>query len=389
MSAVYRAFDLGTNSIVALKILPQQLAMDPVQRERFQRETLAVSRLKHPNIVSAIDFGEIEGFPYIALPFIAGGSLRELIANGPIEPRLAAGIARDVASALNYAEESGVIHRDVKPGNVLLALDRSALLSDFGIARLIELTTGFTKGGANLGTAAYMSPEQVQSLRITGKSDVYSLGATLFESLTGLPPFSAESAIGILYRHVTTAPPKPSQIVPGIPERLETIVLASLAKSPEGRPSAAELVAALNDFLAQPSQAPPNPYPVPEIHPAPASAAKPAISSPGKESNASNSLDRAESAAFISLGFVLALVTCLSLIFAAVLLEVVLAIPISSWTPAVGALVILPIGLSFLLIRGSSHRRIRLGLLAGAIFDVIASIAASAIWFLISRGAPT
>lgn len=380
MSAVYRAFDLTTNTIVALKILPVQLAMDPVQRERFQRETMAVSRLKHPNIVSAVDFGEIDGFPYIALPFIPGGSLRELINTGPLDPKLAASIGRDVAQALTYAEEAGVIHRDVKPGNVLLAADRSAMLSDFGIARLIELTTGFTKGGANLGTAAYMSPEQVQSLRITGKSDVYSLGATLFESLTGLPPFSAESAIGILYRHVTTAPPRPTQLVPGIPEDIEAIVLACLSKSPSDRPSAPELAELLSGFLRSRDA----PLPAAAKAPPPAAKAiaeaKPAPTPGGSTAPVSDSasLDRAEVAAFASLGFVLAFVAGLSVVLVSVLVVLATGIGNLRWTPWAGAAIAIPVfGVSFFL-RGSTGKPIRIGLMAGAVFDILVAIAGAA-----------
>jgi serine/threonine-protein kinase len=231
MADVHVGHDTLLDRRVAVKVLAPAFADDPVNRERFRREAQAVASLNHPNIVAVYDWGEEDGTSFIVMEYVPGQTLRELIASyGRIAPFEATRIASDIADALAYAHRNGVVHRDVKPGNVLVTPDGTVKVTDFGIARGIDQGDGLTKTGAVLGTATYFSPEQAQGLALDGRSDVYALGVVLYEMLAGIAPFTADSPVSVAYKHVREDAVAPSHWAPEIPGALDRIVLTAMAK---------------------------------------------------------------------------------------------------------------------------------------------------------------
>lgn len=203
MAAVYRARDPRFKRQVAIKLLPREFLHDPNFKARFVREAQTVARLEHPAIVPVHDFGEHEGQPYLVMRHMGGGSLADWIERGPLRVEEAAAVIMRVAAALDYAHGRGVIHRDLKPGNILFDEAGHAYLADFGIAQLAEATLALTKSGVYIGTPAYMSPEQVRGdLELDGRSDVYALGIILFEMLTGRQPYTADTPAKLMMKHV-------------------------------------------------------------------------------------------------------------------------------------------------------------------------------------------
>ena len=265
MADVYLARDLLLDRPVALKVLFAEFATDPSFVQRFRREAQAAANLSHPNIVSVYDSGESHGTYFIVMEYIEGRSLAQIIRDeGPLSPDRAADITTDVAAALGFAHRNGVIHRDVKPGNVLISPIGQVKVTDFGIARAVTTQENLTQTGTVMGTATYFSPEQARGEQVDPRSDVYSLGVVLYEMLTGTPPFSGENPVAVAYKHVQEMPPTPRLANPRIPTSLEAITLKSLAKNPANRyPSADELAADLRRFrdgrevLAEPVLAPP------------------------------------------------------------------------------------------------------------------------------------
>jgi serine/threonine-protein kinase len=257
MSRVYRARDRQLGRLVAIKVLHERYADDPAYVDRFRREARAVARLSHPNIVTIIDRGEADGSQYIVFEHVDGENLKQLVARvGPLPVRRALDLAIDVARALAFAHANGVVHRDVKPQNVLLA-DGGAKVTDFGIARAddVELGSGDTDTGTVLGTADYISPEQAYGERATELSDEYSLGVLLYELLTGHVPYPADSAVAAAARHTTDPVPDVLAERPDVPVRLAGAVERAMAKAPADRfPSMdaflAELVAARKELPA-------------------------------------------------------------------------------------------------------------------------------------------
>ncbi len=243
MAEVYLAHDLLLDRPVALKVLFPEYAADRSFVERFRREARAAANLNHPNIVSIYDWGEEGGTYFIVMEYVDGRTLRDVIrAEGPLQPVRAAEIAADIAAALAFAHRNGVIHRDVKPGNVMIA--GLVKVTDFGIARAGDPAESLTQTGAVMGTATYFSPEQAQGKSIDPRSDVYSLGVVLYEMVTGRPPFTGDSPVAIAYQHVREQPTPPSHLNPDVPPAFEAIVMKAMAKNRTDRYNSAEALRA-------------------------------------------------------------------------------------------------------------------------------------------------
>jgi eukaryotic-like serine/threonine-protein kinase len=250
MAEVYRAHDRLLDRPVALKVLFSELSVDRTFVERFRREAQAAANLSHPNIVPVFDWGEDGGTYFIVMEFIDGRPLSAILRTaGPLHPDRAAEVAGDVALALDYAHRHGVIHRDVKPGNVLITDEGQVKVTDFGIARALNTDESLTQTGAVMGTATYFSPEQAEGLGVDARSDIYSLGVVLYEMVAGRPPFIGDSPVSVASKHVREQAPAPRQFNPSIPPDLEAIILKCMAKSPEYRyASGAELQVDLMRF---------------------------------------------------------------------------------------------------------------------------------------------
>jgi photosystem II stability/assembly factor-like uncharacterized protein len=246
MAAVYKAYQPSMDRYVALKILPSHFANDPNFTYRFEREAKLIANLEHPNILPVYDFGQADGYSYIVMRFVVGGTLADLLKGNPLPLPQACGILSKIASALDYAHSRGVIHRDVKPSNVLIDEQGNCLLSDFGLAKVILSDSRFTASGAFIGTPAYASPEQCLGGELDHRSDVYSLGVMLYEMATGRTPYEAETPMAIVVKTIHDPLPPPSTINPLLSEDIERVILKALAKAPEDRyQSAGDLVRAL------------------------------------------------------------------------------------------------------------------------------------------------
>ncbi|MBM3272500.1 serine/threonine protein kinase [Candidatus Kaiserbacteria bacterium] len=247
MATVYKAYQPGMDRLVALKVLPHHYARDPRFTKRFEQEARVIAKLEHRNIVPVYDFGEQDGTAYLAMRYLQAGTVKEILSHGPLPLGDAAKLLNDIASALDYAHSQGIIHRDVKPSNVLVDKQGSAYLTDFGIAKVIESTMEMT-GSAALGTPAYMAPEQTLGKAVTPQSDVYSLGVMLYEMVTGKPPFEADTPMAIALMHVHEPLPLPRKVKPDLPEGVELGILKALAKEPKDRfGSASELARAFSE----------------------------------------------------------------------------------------------------------------------------------------------
>jgi serine/threonine protein kinase len=234
MGAVYRAYHAALDRVVAIKVL-DSLASDLHGAERFQREARAIAHLRHPNILAVFDFGEASGVPYMVVEYMPGGSLAAVLATGPA-PSMAVKITllRGVAAGLDYAHAAGVVHRDVKPANVLLSAEGIPVLGDFGLARL-RVDTSLTGTGLVLGSPAYMAPEQAKGLEVGPAADRYSFAVMAYQVLTGELPFNAAQPLEVLYMHVNSQPLLPSAVRPGLPRALDAVLLRGLAKESSER----------------------------------------------------------------------------------------------------------------------------------------------------------
>ncbi len=249
MSTVYLATQASMRRSVAIKVLPRNLTHDDKFLERFYREVQIAASLQHPHILPVYDFGEYEGVPYIVMAYVNGGTLGDWIAQGAMDPSVVRRVTQEMADALDYAHRKGVIHRDFKPGNVLLDDEGNTYLTDFGLAKMSESSMQITGTGI-LGTPAYMAPEQAEPKELAPTADVYALGVTIFQMLTGHAPYEAPTPLGVLMAHVTQPIPKIHQLRPELPQSVQVVIERAMAKSPEGRyPSTLALSEALSKAL--------------------------------------------------------------------------------------------------------------------------------------------
>ncbi|OBK79495.1 serine/threonine-protein kinase [Mycobacterium sp. 1274761.0] len=255
MGEVYEAEDTEKDRIVALKVLPEAVSHDPVFRKRLRREAHSAGRLLEPHVVPIHDYGEIDGVMFVDMRMIDGTDLRKILKNyGPMTPARAVAIVRQIASALDAAHEAGIMHRDVKPENILITRDDFAYLVDFGIANAAT-DEKLTELGTAVGTYAYMAPERFTNDEVTYRADIYALACVLHECLTGSQPYPADSVSVVITSHLMQPIPRPSVMRPGIPAAFDHVIARGMAKKPADRyASAGDFAAAANDALTQRDQ---------------------------------------------------------------------------------------------------------------------------------------
>ncbi|MEU6916729.1 serine/threonine-protein kinase [Streptomyces olindensis] len=253
MAVVYRARDLRLERTVALKLLAPELARNDTFRRRFTHESRAAAAIDHPHIVPVFEAGETDGVLYIAMRYVAGSDLRHVLdREGPLPPATAVRVAAQVASALDAAHEHGLVHRDVKPGNILVSRGTDSdhpehvYLTDFGLTKKSLSLTGFTTVGQFVGTLDYVAPEQISGKPVDARCDVYGFACVVYETLAGHPPFRRDDDMALLWAHQYDDPPPLTEARPGIPAQADPVFAKALAKSPDDRyPSCLDFVAAL------------------------------------------------------------------------------------------------------------------------------------------------
>ena len=279
MAAVFKAYQAGMDRYVALKILPRHYAADPEFMARFQQEARLIANLQHPHILPVHDFGEAESYTFLVMPLVETGTLAELLRGEPLPPARIRNVISQVGDALDYAHSRGLIHRDVKPSNILLDERGNCLLTDFGIAKMVEGTAHITQSGAIVGTPAYMSPEQGVGQALTPASDIYSLGVVMYEMATGKAPFVAETPMAIVIKHINEPLPPPSKVNPALPPALERVILKALAKDPKARYASAErMVQAVRAAIPEITELEPD-----TVRPGVSTTVMPERSRPGRE----------------------------------------------------------------------------------------------------------
>jgi len=247
MATVYKAYQPAMDRYVAIKVIASHFAQDETFLRRFRREARAVAQLEHAHILPVHDYGEAEGRPYLVMRFLEAGTLKERMAKGALPLSEVNRIIGQVGSALDYAHRMGVVHRDVKPTNVLLDAEGDTFLTDFGLAKMLESSAQLTETGVGIGTPTYMSPEQGKGAKMDSRTDVYSLGVMLYEMVTGRAPYEAETPLAVVLKHITEPLPLPRSIQPDLPEEVERVILRALAKEPDDRyQTAGEMVRALD-----------------------------------------------------------------------------------------------------------------------------------------------
>ena len=247
MATVYRAYDPSFEREVAIKVLPRELLHDPQFRDRFRREIKTIASLEHPAIVPVYDVGEEDGVPYFVMRFMPGGSLTQWIEKGKFSLEDAARIIERLSSALAYAHKNGLIHRDLKPDNILFDNSGDPFISDFGVAKITDSATNMTGSGI-IGTPAYMSPEQAQGEKVDNRSDIYGLGVIIFQMLSGHQPYEATTPMGVAVKHITDPVPEILKDNPDLGPQADTIIKTAMAKDPSLRyQTATELAQALSE----------------------------------------------------------------------------------------------------------------------------------------------
>jgi serine/threonine kinase PknH len=234
MGEVYEARDTAKDRIVAIKILSEGLSDDDIYRERFRRESQAAAKLQEPHVVPIHDWGDVDGTLYIDMRLVRGVDLRKLLRNGPLEPERAVAIVRQIASALDAAHADGLVHRDVKPENIIVTGDDFAYLVDFGIAGSPD-ETRLTQVGNAIGSFAYMAPERLTGQSVSPAADTYSLACVLYESLTGAAPFAAHDMALLVTAHTLAPPPRPSAVNPAVPQTFNEVIARGMTKEPADR----------------------------------------------------------------------------------------------------------------------------------------------------------
>ncbi|MFE1101737.1 Stk1 family PASTA domain-containing Ser/Thr kinase [Nocardiopsis alba] len=284
MATVYVAHDLRLDRRLALKVMHPSLAQDPSFVQRFINEAHSVAKLSHPNVVQVFDQGEDQGHVFLAMEYVPGRTLRDLLKErGRLAPRQALNFMAPVLAALGAAHQAGMVHRDVKPENVLITEDGRVKVADFGLARAVEQSNqGLTRTGTLMGTAAYLAPEQIEKGTADARSDVYAAGIMFYELLTGGQPHTGETPIAIAYQHVTEDVPRPSHFLPGLPPEVDTLVTKATERDPRYRPSnagqyLAKVLEVLRDLPENPAPAQGRMAPVAPTGPAAATMTAPRL----------------------------------------------------------------------------------------------------------------
>jgi len=240
MAAVYKAYQPAMERSVAIKVLPRHMASSDEFVARFEREAKLLAQLQHPHILPVFDYGESDGYTYIVMPFVQSGTLADLMKKGHLSLNEIRRIMTQIGDALAYAHTRGMIHRDIKPSNVLIDERGNCLLTDFGLARMAEASSNLTSSGAVMGTPAYMAPEQGSGSSIDNRSDLYALGVIFYELTTGRVPYTAETPIAIVFKHISDPLPSARKINPDLDEAIELVLYKALAKNPDDRYQTAE-----------------------------------------------------------------------------------------------------------------------------------------------------
>ena len=236
MATVYKAYDTRLDRHVAVKVIATAQQNSPDFLKRFEREAKALGKLSHPHIVNVHDYGEQDGAPYLVMEFLPGGTLKKQMGK-PMSYQKASKIVASVARALEYAHQRSIIHRDVKPANILMTDSGMPMLTDFGIAKILEeeQTTALTGVGVGIGKPEYMSPEQGQGLPVDQRADIYALGVVFFELVTGRKPYQADTPMAIILKSMSEPLPRPQSFVPSLPDEVEKVIFKALAKKPQDR----------------------------------------------------------------------------------------------------------------------------------------------------------
>ncbi len=254
-STIYKAYQEKLERYVAVKVLSPHFIDEPGFLDRFYQEARAVARLDHPNILPVYDFDQVDEIVYLVMKYVDSGTLRDVM-HGPLDLAYTIEIVTQIGLALGYAHRQGVVHRDVKPGNILIADSNWALLTDFGLAKILAGSQRLTRTGAGVGTPEYMSPEQAQGHAVDGRADLYSLGVMLYEMLAGQLPFESDSGIAVAMKHVTDPVKPPREYRPDLPPAVEQVILTTLEKDPDRRYPTAEAMLAALTRAAMPALSP-------------------------------------------------------------------------------------------------------------------------------------